>query len=184
MKLWLIRHAAVALPPGLCYGTTDAPARADATRRAAEAVAATLPRHVPLWVSGLTRAQQLAAALQRLRPDLGAARVEPRLNEMDFGRWEMQAWEAIPRAAFDDWMADFSHHRFGGEESTQQVIDRVAEVVLELHAAGIREAAWVTHAGVVRAALYLREHGRRVIEGAHEWPERVIEPGGCVELVF
>ena len=33
-------------------------------------------------------------------------------------------------------------------------------------------------------SLYLREHGRRVIEGAHEWPERVIEPGGCVELVF
>ena len=57
MKLWLIRHAAVALPPGLCYGTTDAPALADATLAAAEAVAATLPRHVPLWVSGLTRAQ-------------------------------------------------------------------------------------------------------------------------------
>lgn len=184
MKLWLIRHAAVALPPGLCYGITDAPAQADATLAAAEAVAAALPCHVPLWVSGLTRAQQLAAALQRLRPDLGAARVEPRLNEMDFGRWEMQAWDAIPRPAIDDWLADFSHHRFGGEESTQQVIERVAAVVLELHAAGVREAAWVTHAGVIRAALYLQQHGPRVVQGAHEWPQRVIETGGCVELVF
>lgn len=184
MKLWLIRHAAVALPPGLCYGITDAPARADATLAAAEAVAATLPRHVPLWVSGLARAQQLAAALQRRRPDLGAARVEPRLNEMDFGRWEMQAWDAIPRAAFDAWMADFAHHRFGGEECTQRVIERVAAVLMELHAAGIREAAWVTHAGVIRGAHYLKAHGPRVIAGAHEWPEQVVEPGACVELVF
>lgn len=184
MKLWLIRHAAVALPPGLCYGITDAPARADATLAAAEAVAATLPRHVPLWVSGLARAQQLAAALQRRRPDLGAARVEPRLNEMDFGRWEMQAWDAIPRAAFDAWMADFAHHRFGGEECTQRVIERVAAMVMELHTAGIREAAWVTHAGVIRGAHYLKAHGPRVIAGAHEWPEQVVEPGACVELVF
>ncbi len=184
MKLWLIRHAAVALPPGFCYGATDAPARADATRAAAEAAAVRLPRHVPLWVSGLTRAQQLAAELQRLRPDLGAARVDPRLNEMDFGRWEMRPWNAVPRPAIDGWLADFAHHRFGGEESTQQVIARVAAVVMELHAARIPEAVWVTHAGVIRAAHYLREHGPRVIAGAHEWPERVIEPGACVELVF
>ena len=39
MKLWLIRHAAVTLPDGLCYGTSDVPAQADATRVAAVAVA-------------------------------------------------------------------------------------------------------------------------------------------------
>ena len=31
MKLWLVRHAAVSLPDGLCYGTTDVPALAEAT---------------------------------------------------------------------------------------------------------------------------------------------------------
>lgn len=184
MKLWLIRHAAVALPAGLCYGSSDAPALPQATQQAADALALALPRHVPLWVSGLVRAQQLVAALQQRRPDLGAARVDTRLNEMDFGRWEMQAWDAIPRAAFDDWMADFAQHRFGGAESTQSVILRVAAVLVELHAAGIAEAAWVTHAGVIRAAHYLRLHGPRGIGGVHEWPVDAPGTGGFVELVF
>jgi alpha-ribazole phosphatase len=184
MKLWLIRHAAVALPDGLCYGITDAPARADATLAAARAVATVLPRFTPLWVSGLMRAQQLAASLQRERPDLGAARVDTRLNEMDFGRWEMQPWAVVPPAAFDAWTADFAQHRFGGEDSTQQVIDRVAALIVELHAAGVNEAAWVTHAGVIRAAQYLKAHGPRTIAAASEWPREAPAPGGWMELVF
>ncbi len=184
MKLWLIRHAPVALPDGLCYGISDAPARADATADAARAVAAALPRHVPVWVSGLMRSQQLAAALQRERTDLGAARVDNRLNEMDFGQWEMQPWAAIPKAAFDTWMADFADHRFGGEESTQQVIDRVASLIIDLHAAGIREAAWITHAGVIRAALYLKQHGPRRIAAATEWPRDAAPQGGWIELAL
>lgn len=184
MKLWLIRHPAVALPDGLCCGITDAPARAGATEAAASALAGVLPRHVPMWVSGLMRAQQLAAMLQRQRPDLGAARVDTRLNEMDFGRWEMVPWAAVPRSAVDTWMDDFAHHRFGGEESTQQVIERVASLIIELHAARVAEAAWVTHAGVIRAAKYLKEHGPREIASAGEWPREAPGTGGWLELQF
>ena len=184
MKLWLIRHAAVALPDGLCYGTSDVPAQADATRVAAVAVAAVLPPAVPLWVSGLVRAQQMAAALQGLRPDLRAARVDRRLNEMDFGQWEMVAWSAVPRAAFDRWTADFAQHRFGGQESTQQVIERVADALVDLHASGLSEAAWVTHAGVIRAARYLKAHGPRTIADAGEWPREAPAPGGFTLIEF
>ena len=184
MKLWLIRHAAVALPAGLCYGISDAPAQEDATQAAADALAQALPRHVPLWVSGLVRAQQLAGALQRRRPDLGAARMDRRLNEMDFGCWEMQAWDAIPRSAFDAWMADFAWHRFGGEECAQQVVERAADLMRELHAAGVREAAFVTHAGVIRALRFLRAHGPREIAGVHEWPVEAPALGACEELAF
>ena len=184
MKLWLIRHPAVALPEGLCYGITDAPARADATLAAAAALADALPRHVPLWVSGLMRSQQLAAMLQRRRPDLGAARVDTRLNEMDFGHWEMQPWAAVPRSAFDTWLDDFAHHRFGGQESTQQVIERVASLIIELHAARVAEAAWVTHAGVIRAAMYLKAHGPREIASAEEWPREAPAAGEWLELQF
>jgi alpha-ribazole phosphatase len=184
MRLWLIRHAAVALPAGLCYGISDVPAQAAATQTAADALAQALPRHVPVWVSGLVRAQQLAAALQRRRPELGAARLDRRLNEMDFGRWEMQPWAAIPRTAFDAWLADFAWHRFGGQEATQQVIERVASLLRDHHEAGVAEAAWVTHAGVIRAAQYLKAHGPRVIAGAHEWPREAPAVGEFVELRF
>ena len=40
MKLWLVRHAQVLLPPGICYGATDVAADAAATLRAAQALAA------------------------------------------------------------------------------------------------------------------------------------------------
>ncbi|MEZ5702585.1 MAG: histidine phosphatase family protein [Burkholderiaceae bacterium] len=129
MKLWLLRHAAVALGAGLCYGASDVPAQAALNRQAAQTAAAVLPPGLPLRTSALERTRQLGAALRALRPDLGAAVVDARLNEFNFGQWELQPWDAIPRLAFDAWMADFAHHRFGGVESTQALIDRVAQVL-------------------------------------------------------
>ncbi|WP_342129252.1 histidine phosphatase family protein [Hydrogenophaga sp. OTU3427] len=182
MKLWLLRHAQVLAAPGLCYGASDLPAHAGHTDAAARAAALCVPAGLPLWVSGLGRARQLADRLHALRPDLGPPRTDVRLNEMDFGRWEGQAWQAIPRAAFDDWLADFAHHRFGGAESTQQVIARVAAALADQRAAfgPGGEAVWVTHAGVIRAVAYLARHGPAPIAHAGQWPEEAPAPGGLV----
>lgn len=178
MKLWLLRHARVELEPGLCYGASDVPANGELTRQAAQAAAALLPPGLPVRVSGLGRAQQLAQALGHLRPDLGAAVVDTRLNEMDFGRWELQPWDAMPRAAFDVWMADFAHHRFGGSESTQELIDRVADALDDLRQRAPGETVWVTHAGVIRAAQFIATHGRGPIRCASQWPQEAPATGG------
>lgn len=184
MKLWLLRHARVDLPPGLCYGASDVPAHADHTQAAAASLAPLLPHGVPLWVSGLARAQQLSNAIQYLRPDLPFARIDARLNEMHFGQWEQVAWNAIPRSAFDTWMADFAHHRFGGVESTQDVITRVSAALRELRSTSAPEAVWVTHAGVIRAVQYLALQGEKPIQQVNEWPVDAPEPGGhlCLTL--
>lgn len=184
MKLWLLRHAQVDLPPGLCYGASDVPAHADLTLAAAQALAPLLPRGVPLRVSALGRAAQLAAAVHSIRPDLGSPRPDPRLNEMDFGQWELQPWNTIPRAAFDAWMADFAHHRFGGAESTQQVIDRVASALQDLRSTGRSETVWVTHAGVIRAVQYLALHGDRPIRAVSEWPVDAPAPGAHMVITI
>lgn len=183
MKLWLLRHAQVDLPEGLCYGASDVPAHAALTREAAHAAAELLPPSLPVWVSALGRAQALAQALQQLRPDLGAPSTDPRLNEMDFGRWELQPWDAVPRSAFDGWLADFAHHRFGGAESTQQVIDRVAQALQAVRATQAREAVWVTHAGVIRAVQFVVAHGGVDIASADQWPRDAPAPGGhlCID---
>jgi alpha-ribazole phosphatase len=178
MKLWLLRHARVELEPGLCYGASDVPANGELTQQAGQAAAALLPPGLPVWVSGLGRAQQLARALSHLRPDLGAAVVDTRLNEMDFGRWELQPWDAMPRAAFDVWMADFAHHRFGGAESTQELIDRVADALEDLRQRALGDAVWVTHAGVIRAAQFITTHGRGPIRCASQWPREAPATGG------
>lgn len=182
MKLWLLRHARVDLAEGLCYGASDVPAHAELTLAAAHAAAALLPVGAPVWVSALGRAQALAHALQQLRPDLGAPSTDARLNEMDFGHWELKPWVAVPRSAFDDWMADFAHHRFGGAESTQQVIDRVAGALHDLRASPVREAVWVTHAGVIRAVQFLAAQGAApvpvAIASVDQWPRDAPAPGG------
>lgn len=182
MKLWLLRHARVTLEAGLCYGASDVPADADLTRQAATTAVALLPRGVPVRVSGLGRAQQLARELCRLRPDLPPAVIDPRLNEMDFGCWELQPWDAIPRAAFDDWMADFAHHRFGGAESTQQIIERVADALDAQRATGAPQAVWVTHAGVIRAVQFIATHGRGPIRDVGDWPREAPAPGCWIDV--
>jgi alpha-ribazole phosphatase len=184
MKLWLLRHARVDLAPGLCYGASDVPAHADHTQAAAASLAPLLPQGAPLWVSGLARAQQLSDAIRHLRPDLPPARTDARLNEMHFGQWELVAWNAIPRSAFDAWMADFAHHHFGGVESTQDVITRVSGALHELRSTPASEAVWVTHAGVIRAVQYLGLQGEKPIQQVSEWPAYAPEPGGhlCLNL--
>ena len=184
MKLWLLRHARVVLPPGLCYGASDVAADALLTAEAAQAIAPLLPVGLPVWVSDLRRAQQMHHALQARRPDLGQAVTDPRIREMDFGTWEQTAWDAVPREAFDRWMADFASHRFGGAESVDGLMDRVADAMEETRAAAGPDGAalWITHAGVIRSAIFLAQHGRRRIASAKEWPREAPETGGWIAL--
>lgn len=184
MKLWLLRHAPVRLPAAVCYGASDVPADEAATAAAARDAAARLPAGLPVWTSALSRAQQLGRALQALRPDLGPPCCDPRLNEMDFGEWELQPWSAVPREALDAWVADFAHHRVGGAESTEAVIERVdgalQECLQRLGPGG--QGVWITHAGVIRAVQYLAAGGPRPIPGAMHWPREAPAPGGYVTI--
>lgn len=184
MKLWLLRHARVVLPPGLCYGASDVPADEVLTAEAAQAIAPLLPAGLPVRVSDLRRAQQLHLALRALRPDLGAAKTEPRIREMDFGTWEQTAWDAVPRPAFDEWMDDFALHRFGGAESVHELMTRVADALDEtLAAVGPGgEALWITHAGVIRSVVCVAQHGRRSLVSAAQWPREAPPPGEWMVL--
>lgn len=170
MALWIVRHAQPLVDAGTCYGVLDVPADTRATSQAADALAAVLPQGAALRVSPLQRCQQLAAALQALRPDLQAL-TDPRLREMDFGVWEGVAWDAIPRAALQAWTDDFGAHRFGGAESANEVLARVAGLWDQARAG---PAVWITHAGVARA-LALLASGVRSVTRADQWPH--VAPG-------
>jgi alpha-ribazole phosphatase len=178
MKLWMIRHAPVLLPSGICYGASDVLADEEASQQSAQRAAEQLPQGLVLRVSGLTRAQQLANHLAVLRPDFPAATVDTRLNEMNFGCWEMQAWNSIPKAAFDAWLADFDHHCFGGVESTQTVLQRVGQALRDMRS----DELWLTHAGVIRAVQWIVEHGVVPVQQAANWPATVVQPGGLLSV--
>jgi len=177
MKLWLLRHARVQLPDGLCYGGSDVAPDPELTLAAARHWAPQLPDGALWRVSALGRAQQLAEAIRSLRPSLPVPVVDARLNEMHFGRWELQPWDRIPRQAFDDWMQDFAHHRFGETESTQMLLERVSRALAELRVSGAGSAIWIGHAGVIRAVSYLVNAGPMPIPGVEHWPREAPAPG-------
>ena len=167
-RLWLVRHAAPLVAPGTCYGALDVPADAQSTRAAAERLATALPPGARVAHSTLQRCELLALDLQALRPDL-ALKTDARLAEMDFGAWEGQPWGHIPRAAFDAWLADFADAPPGeGGETVRALMARVGAAWDDWRASGA-DALWVTHAGVMRAALLLAR-GVRLPASAADWP--------------
>jgi len=168
VNLWLARHAQPLIGAGVCYGATDMPADADATRAAAAALAPLLPHAARVWCSPLRRCAQLAEQLQLVRPDL-APRTDARLAEMDFGCWEGVRWDAIPRDALDAWSAQFWQLRFGGRESVAELMARVA-LAREDARKVPGPLLWITHAGVIRAATLL-ERGVTILHTADQWPQ-------------
>jgi len=174
MKLWLVRHPQPLVAAGTCYGVTDLAADAQATARQAQALADLLPAALPLFVSPLQRCQVLAQALQTLRADL-AGQADARLRELDFGSWEMRPWAEIEAREMDAWMADFGGHRVGGGESAQALLRRVGAALGDTRRhcelTGAREAVWITHAGVIRAAT-LWAGGVTELREAGQWPRQ------------
>lgn len=170
MTLWLVRHATPLVEPGVCYGALDVAADAHATDAAAQALALELPLGIAVWVSPLQRCQQLAQALQGLRPDLQFL-IDARLTEMDFGIWEGVAWSQIPKDAVDAWTQDFGTHHFGGQESANAVLARVALAWDAARKALSTDGhvVWITHAGVIRATRLISENVQEVSR-ADQWP--------------
>ncbi len=191
MNLWLVRHAKPLIASGICYGALDVAADPQASEDAARLLADALPRRLSVRVSPAQRCQKLATALAFERGDLSFA-TDARLAEMDFGQWEGVAWDRIPRAAMEAWTADFGGHRFGGKESANEVIARVAAVWdaarqavdpdLPIHADHTANGeVWITHAGVIRAARLIAS-GRRNVTHATQWPAQAPTYGAWIEL--
>ena len=146
MKLHLVRHPQPEIGPGLCYGASDVPVTEAVLARAhARLHAAGLPGKLPVLSSPLQRCALLA---RRLAP--ATLRFDVRLAEMDFGRWEMQPWDSIPRIEVEAWAADLLHYRPGGAECVLDVARRVAAFIRDLRQAGHAEALLVCHAGTIR----------------------------------
>jgi alpha-ribazole phosphatase len=153
VALILLRHTRPAGGEGLCYGRTDLPLAPGFAAEAAR-IAAALPPLAAVVASPLSRCRRLAEAVAAAR-GLPLA-TDPRLVELDFGRWEGMAWDAIPRAELDAWAADLMHARPHGGETVAELAVRVAAALDDL-ARGPRPVLAVTHAGVIRVLRARRD---------------------------
>ncbi len=179
MQLWLVRHPAVQIAPGICYGASDVPADPAHTAESAQRLARVLPHGLNGACSPLGRCRSLAGALAALRPDLGFT-ADARLAEMDFGRWEGQRWDGIGRAAMRAWTQDFVHHRPGEGESVGEFLARVASALQATAASDAPDGVWITHAGVIKAVRWLLAN-QGPLERADQWPTDSVACGDwCV----
>ncbi|MFY9768322.1 MAG: histidine phosphatase family protein [Mycobacterium sp.] len=99
--------------------------------------------------------RQLAAPERRARQTaelLGLqAAVEPRLADLDYGRWRGEALVGVGPEQLEAWQADQGQPPPGGE-SIVALIDRVARWLDSLTFNALRTVA-VTHPAVIRAAI-------------------------------
>lgn len=153
--LALIRHPAVALPSGRCYGRLDVElADAAAIPPIVERLA-DMPAFL-LWSSPALRCVAVASAIASA---FGArCRRDPRLLELDFGVWEGMAWADVPRGDLDRWAACPVGFAPPGGESGASLIARVAAFHADLgQLAGSHVV--VAHGGPLRLLAALA-HGR------------------------
>ncbi|WP_316822659.1 alpha-ribazole phosphatase [Pedobacter gandavensis] len=145
MEVYVIRHTAVAVPKGLCYGQYDV-ALADTAQEDIAKVLTKLPGDFEqVYSSPSSRcsllAEQLSTKPIAYRPDL---------MEMNFGDWENQQWDALDPGRLDDWMNDFVHKKAPSGESLEELSERVNTFISMLRTQEMNKVAIVTHAGVIR----------------------------------
>jgi alpha-ribazole phosphatase len=160
--LFVSRHAPSRTEVGTCIGQLDVPSDRN-PRQVAEELLGSWNEAAEIhcvWSSPLQRcakpAQVLAA--QWHLPH----RIDSRLLEISYGRWEGRQWKEIERVeanAFQAWMTDWERRGPPGGESAAAVEARVRSWWESL--ARDRDEVLIAHAGVIRALT--------VLSGAHNW---------------
>lgn len=153
MEITLIRHTAVDVPLGVCYGQTDVPLKAsfeqEATVTSARLNEQTAVRGAfeKVFTSPLSRCTRLANYCGY--PD---AERDDRLKELNFGTWEMQSFLTIADPRLQEWFNDYFNVPATEGESFRMQYTRVAAFLDELKQKEYQRVAIFAHGGVLICA--------------------------------
>ena len=154
MRMILVRHQKPQVGSDICYGSSDVNVDRDGVEQLLPALLQQCRDVKIIYSSPLQRCVQLARALEKATGT--EVRIEHRLTEIDFGRWEMQPWDQIPRAELDAWAADAENYQVGGAESALQMAHRVSEfyeLLLGAQRQHTQNCVVICHAGTIRMLL-------------------------------
>lgn len=174
MELILIRHTAVNVPKGICYGQTDVGLKPSFEEEASSVqtrLSALLDETaVPVFCSPLSRCRRLAAFCGYHEPT-----IDSRILEMNFGDWEMHKFDEITDDQLREWFNNWIDETPTNGESFRTMIARVGHFIDELKANGHARVIAFTHGGVIACA---RIHAQQTT------PEKAFEnPAGYGEIV-
>lgn len=175
MQLHLVRHLPVQVAAGTCYGRSDLPAAAP-DDDAVQTLRAQLgePRHCRVFSSPSSRCAQLA---RRIAPHADALQLDPRLQEIDFGAWELRAFDDIGREAIEAWAAAPWDFVPPGGESAQAMSARVLAALRDIRVQPAAVTVIVAHGGPLRVIL-----GQLLRLPRRDWLALAFEPGAVVSL--
>ncbi|MFM2088063.1 MAG: hypothetical protein RLZZ237_2932 [Pseudomonadota bacterium] len=156
MRLMLVRHPAPQVASGMCYGRSDVAVASHEREKVRTSLRHSLPPNIPIYTSPLLRCLDLARELAEDLP-ASALHIDTRLAEMDFGDWEMQPWNAIPRAEINAWAADMVHYRPGSGENVLAMATRLQAFLHDLLREQHGVAILICHAGTIRLLSALQE---------------------------
>ncbi|MDZ7899524.1 MAG: alpha-ribazole phosphatase family protein [Arcicella sp.] len=151
MEIFLIRHTSVNVPKGICYGKSDVELNHTAPIEINKTVTK-LSKHcdiesAKIWSSPAIRCMTLA---KEIRDDF---QLDERLWEMNFGDWEMQAWNDIKREDSDPWMLDFVNISTPNGESFKELSVRANEFLDEIITQNLEQIILVNHSATIRTII-------------------------------
>lgn len=148
MEIYMIRHTAVDVPFGVCYGQTDVSLK-ESFEEEAKIVKKNLKdiSFDAYFTSPLSRCTRLATYC-----GYSNATYDDRLKELNFGDWEMQEFNRIYDPRLEEWFKDYLRVPATNGESFEQLHKRVADFLDELKTKDYERVAIFAHGGVLIAA--------------------------------
>lgn len=156
MRFFLVRHGqTTANVSGVMYGSTDLPLTPEGIEQG---------RRIAGYLEPVSFNQTIASQLQRAQhtarlivPSCEAPHIDQRLNEMDFGAWEMRHFSAIVKDdphAWQRWMDDWQNASPTDGEPFPRFAARVNDAAEELSKQrGNADKLIVAHQGVLSLLL-------------------------------
>src|SRR6476660_1431278 len=151
MNIYLIRHTEVYNPNKLCYGQSEIPLPENFTASfdwLQEMLKNDLEQRSEVYSSPFRRCSKLADYLSN-----GNFLVDNRITELNFGDWEMQAWNSINAEELNSWMNDFVNYSIKNGENFIDLYNRAVAFFEDIIQSEKENSIIITHAGVIRSIL-------------------------------
>lgn len=150
MEIYLIRHTTPEIEKGICYGQSDLPLATSFQTELQELLKQHPSLNNPhtIYSSPLQRCKLLAEELHST-----AIQYDVRLQELNFGDWELQPWDDIDQNQLKPWMEDFVNSPCPNGESFIDLYQRVLSFKDDLLLTQNENVIIITHAGVIRSFL-------------------------------
>lgn len=148
MEVFFVRHTKPNVKPNICYGQTDVDVM-DSFANEAMALKYNIPYSYwdKVYSSPLLRCRKLADFCGF------EAIIDNRIQELNFGEWEMKTWLEISGMNSKAWFNDWIYEKAGGGESFYEQYLRIVDFLDELKMYDLEKILVFTHSGCIRAAM-------------------------------